>query len=513
VPPTIQPDDRGRGRAKRLHLCILVFVCSFLIRVGTAGLYVRQFDRYEDVESSAAASRIHAMVKSDAEAVYYRPATTIIEQVRSGRSLFFAGSGHIGSFLYPRILAVYGLTTGKITLSDDGGIPTRQVFGFLVAQSLLFAGALVYFFASLSGTINSNVALLSSLFLAFEPTLVQYNAMIMTESLFVALLLVLVSTWLIAVRSNHRDKTWFCLIAFGLVGALSGLLYLQRTVSALFAVVLIIGTYAWSLGSAKLFLIRCASMLAPLALMLALVGLHNQIRAGVFYIVPLQAAYAWGIYLANYVLAEVNHSSPDFERVALTRRAMMQIKAEGRVQAEADRIGEPVVGEGLDVHGEMLTRSENVLNEVEYYHLCRAVRAQAQRVFLAYPIATARLAIRNTIKSLNVDPLFTYRFYSSTAEGASDGVQRPREGALRIAYSLLILLPVAAGWLCWREALPFRMHLFLTVAMLYFPAIAGWMGWGRYILPNLVFYSVYWSVGVTALAPRIRMVQAVRGQS
>ena len=39
----------------------------------------------------------------------------------------------------------------------------------------------------------------------------------------------------------------------------------------------------------------------------------------------------------------------------------------------------------------------------------------------------------------------------------------------------------------------------LTLMILYYPAIGGWLGNDRYILPNILPYSIYWALALTSL--------------
>ena len=482
---------------KIFYYSILIFILSFGTRVVVSTIYVHRFDTYERTDRSADANppkKVHAMIKGDAEAVYYRPANVIIQQVRSGRNFFLAGGWNIGGFLYPRLIGLYGLVSGKIRLNPDSTIPTKQIYGFLIIQSLFFSLWLVLFFASLSKVVGVRIGTLTALFLSLEPTLVQYSSMMMTEALFIALLLLAISVWVATLEVRLEKEQIRFIVVYTLSGIILGIIFLQRTIAIIFPAVFIIGIYAqnkWRMT--KSFLIASTLLIIPYILILVLVGVHNYYRAGFFYIVPVHGAYGWQAYLGNYVMAEVGQSTPTEARLELNKEALLRGKQEGLVRQEV---------------------TEEELTEYEFYRLSYIKQDQAKDIFLEHPSITLRFAVRNTLKSLNIDPLFTYRRFDNVYKPESaelralQDAQHARDIPLRIAYSLLILVPAFLGWLFWRKVLPMPLNVLLTLLVLYFPAVSGWMGSNRYNVPNLAFYSVYWAISVERLIPWLRRGKA-----
>ena len=130
----------------------------------------------------------------------------ITEQVRAGENFFVAGERYYGPFLYPRLIALYGLLTGKVQLNADGTVPTGQIYWFFVIQSLVFGAALVAFFLALTTIVSSRIAAMAAAFLALEPILVQFSAQMLTETLFIAFMLLAISVFIFTLRVKPEES-------------------------------------------------------------------------------------------------------------------------------------------------------------------------------------------------------------------------------------------------------------------------------------------------------------------
>ena len=152
----------------------------------------------------------------------------------------------------------------------------------------------------------------------------------------------------------------------------------------------------------------------------------------------------------------------------------------------------------------------------------------ALAVFAEHPWLTAEVIGWHVFRATgHVNPFQLYFFY--------DQIYKPRDGVLDrrqtearysylpwiAAYSFLVLVPVLIGWAVatralWRirrpggirPPIPLWLHLLLTLMILYYPAIGGWLGNDRYILPNILPYSVYWALALTWLTAHWRLRRA-----
>ncbi len=469
-------------KKKILFYCILIFFLSFGLRLLAVAIYVSFYDTYESdmFVSIPHQDKKHAMIEGDARK-YYINSNIIANQISSGHNPFLAGTSHDGPVLYQRIIALYALISGKIQLNTDKSVPLKQIYGFFVVQSLLFSFCLIPFFIIFSKIVNFKIAILSSLFLAIEPTVVQYSSMMLTEAIFVALILLAISLWVRTLNSETKSKSVNFVKSLVVLGILLGLIFLQRPVAVLLPIVFIIAIYVrYKCKINKPFIYSSVLVIVPFALILVLLGFHNYGRANLFYIIPTQAGGAWESCLANYVVAKVKQSDPMEEKIELLQKSFLKAKEKGIIRKEV-----------ID---------DNAVTEYESYQLSKLRKRCAFEIFLDHPIETLCIIVKHSIKSLHINPFHAYLFNSTAYKPKSKVMEQFQERKramyvpVKIAYSLLILLPAMAGWFLSRKVLPVPLNVLLTLYILYFPALSGWLGNSRYIVPNLVPYAIYWSI-------------------
>jgi len=482
---------RVRPQRRALYLALAVFVLATGFRVAVAGAYAASYDGYESTSRFTQGDHppVHAMVKGDA-AKYYAEAATITEQVRAGESFLASGERFFGPFLYPRLIAAYGLVTGTVRLDDDGAVPTGQVLGPLIAQSVLYGAALAALFAALATVVGTRLALVSALFLSLEPTLVQFSARLLTETVFVSLLMLAVAVALLLLRTRPPPKAsplrhW---PLYALLGLLLGLMYLQRPgalgMAPIFAVAIFV-----NLGRRRLTALAASGALvaAPIVAVLLLLGLHNYTRAGLFTVASPQGSYMLYEYLGAQVVAETTGVPRGDVRQRLREEALAGARGTGVVPADAVAMGDLTEAETLSLYG--------------------LYRSEALGILSSHPLTTLGVVSYNGLVSLHLNPLGTYRRYSTIYKpedpklAAAQAAAYDRDWLIKIGYSALILPLAAAGWAFRRKALPMPVNALFVLSIVYFPMVSGASGSAsyRYVIPNLVFYAVYWSLAAGLL--------------
>lgn len=473
----------------RRWVALLLFLVALGIRAVVISVVVSTYDADESAVMPGGLHGVHGIVKNDA-VNYYMYGARIIQEVHDGRSFFLAGGGgrYEWTFLYPRLIALYGLATGGIRLHPDGTVPTGQVYGLLMAQSVVYSLAVAAMFLALTTVVPYAVACGAGVFLAIEPTLLQYAALVYSETFFVAFLLFAFACWLIAIRRIERGLSGApFLIAAGVA---FGAAFLQRPVALLLPVVAVavlpLSAPLWC----RRRLIRCAvQLLGPFLLIVGLLALHNLWRAGFAYIMPQQSLYVPQAYVASDVVARVRGISVEQARRDLLRATIDRAKAAG------------VVPRDDPARGLLTGGSDPDWSERQWYEFNRMRQQSAVETFLTYPSETVRLLVRRTAASVNVDPFFTFRLLRTSLRSPAAGAQREfealreRVAPFRLAYSALILAPAVVGILsAWRMQRPLTALLVGLVA--YLVGMTGYMGNGRYLVPALISYSVFWTLAV-----------------
>ncbi len=495
----------GFRRRRVFYLALALFAIALVVRVAVSTVYVAEYDRHESASRWLEGDHppVHAMVKGDA-AKYYTEAALIIEQVRAGESFFAAGDSFFGPVLYSRLIAAYGLATGTMRLAEDGSVPTGQVYGFLIAQSVFYAVAVSSLFAALARVVGPRLALVVALFLSLEPTLVQFSARLMTETVFVSLLMLAIAAAIVLFQSPPGGSPLRRWKLYALLGLLLGLMYLQRPGSLGLAPIFVLAIFM-HLGRRRLPAIAAATALvaSPVVAVLLLLGLHNQARAGFFEFVSPQGAYMLYEYLGAQVQSSADGTNRHATRLALSAEAIILAQQQGLVHSEAE------------------VRKD--LTEVELRRLYGLYRGDAARIVAEYPLTAVRVVASNSLYSLHLNPLDTYRRYSSVYKpedpelAAAQAATYDRDWLLKFAYSALVLPLAAAGWLLGQRALPTPLNLLLVLGIVYFPLVSGMTGSAsyRYVIPNLLFYAVYWSlaVGLVARFVATRALPALRSRA
>ncbi|MBT6117078.1 MAG: hypothetical protein HOH66_04360 [Rhodospirillaceae bacterium] len=484
---------------------LAVFLLALAIRLAVVGVFVAEYDRYE----SAIEGRptVHAMVKSDA-GKFFREGVGLVEHYRDSGS--WAVQMADGPFLYGRAIALYGAITDKVRFLPDRVFPTGMVGWFFAFQALTCALGVAALYAALRKTLPGGVALLASLFLALEPTTVQYAGALFSEALYFAFVMGAMAIFIaLVVRSGDGSRmVWRGAAWFGL-GLLLGIAYLQRPISLALPVAFVLATCVAFRGRSfgRTVALSIALVVGYGAVLIGL-GFHNQAATGHFAVTPGQASNDPLQYIAPRVLALAQ--DPDLSVTDLNDAPAVDLQA-AALRARVDEAArDPATG------------------AVDPIRLDTVSVDLALAVFAEHPWLTAEVIGWHVFRATgHVNPFQLYFFY--------DQIYKPRDGVLDrrqtearysylpwiAAYSFLVLVPVLIGWAVatralWRirrpggirPPIPLWLHLLLTLMILYYPAIGGWLGNDRYILPNILPYSVYWALALTWLTAHWRLRRA-----
>jgi hypothetical protein len=498
--------DRLPGaRRAEWRLVLAVFLAALAIRLLFVGVFVAEYDRYEPPTEGRPA--VHAMVKSDA-GKFFREGVGLLEHYREGGS--WAVQMADGPFLYGRVIAFYGTLTDRVGFLPNRVFPTDMVGWLFAFQALAGALGVAALYAAFRRALPHGLALASGLFLALEPTTAQYAGALFSEALYFAFVMGAMAAFVALVgrletdprNSRRAEVNW--LAWFGL-GLLLGVAYLQRPISLLLPTAFVLAALAAlgrrGLGRAALL---SAALILGYGAVLTGLGLHNQAATGQFTVTPGQASNDPLQYIAPRVLAlaqdpglsvtELN-DSPAVERQGAELWTQVRKVARDPATGEIDpaRFDAAAISLGLSIFADHPWLTAEVIG----WHVFRATG--------------------------HVNPFQLYFFYDQIYKPNDAALDR-QQTALRYSYlpwmavySFLVLVPVLVGWAIATRALwrarppgtawlpvPLWLHLLLTLMILYYPAIGGWLGNDRYILPNILPYSVYWALALTSLLNRWR---------
>lgn len=482
------------------QLVLVVFLVALATRLLFVGVFIAEYDRYEPPTEGR--PPVHAMVKSDA-GKFFREGVGLLEHYREGGS--WAVQMADGPFLYGRVIALYGALTDRVRFLPNRVFPTGMVGWLFAFQALACALGVAALYAAFRRALPHSLALASGLFLALEPTTVQYAGALFSEALYFALVMCAMAAFVaLVVRlesdlGNPRRAEVNCVAWVGL-GLLLGVAYLQRPISLLLPMAFVFATLVAlgrrGLGRASLL---SAALVLGYGAVLAGLGLHNQAATGQFTVTPGQASNDPLQYIAPRVLAlaqDPGLSVTELNDAPAVDRLGAELWSEVRKMAR-----DPATG------------------EIDPVRFDAAAVSLGLSIFADHPWLTAEVIGWHVFRATgHVNPFQLYFFYDQIYK-PNDAALNRAQTALRYSYlpwmavySFLVLVPVLAGWAIATRALwharrpgtarlpvPLWLHLLLTLMILYYPAIGGWLGNDRYILPNILAYSVYWALALTSL--------------
>jgi hypothetical protein len=484
---------------------------ALLIRLAFVLAFVTTYDRHEPGGEGRPA--VHSMIKSDA-GKFFREAAGILNHYRDGGS--WAVQLADGPFLYPRLVALYGGATGLVHYLPGRQVPLGAVGGFFVFQAIAFAACLAVLFVALLRVMPCGVALTTCLFLALEPTNAQYAGALLSECLYLGFLMLAIAG-LIVIATLGRTHPLSRAVLFWLgLGVVLGMVYLQRPVSILLPIAFgLAALVAWWDRPPVRRLLALMAIAIGYAAVLAALGAHNQAATGRFAVLPGQTANDPMQYIASKVMAlgggaQISAMGPWRNADVAAAVAILSERATARSGYSAEDLAND------------LPAARAAYNA--------AARAVALEVFAANPWLTARVVLTHAARATShINPfhfLFVYgQIYKPVDPGDAERLWRERLSYLPdiALYSAFVFIPVLGGWVVVSHALwrgragranpggarppawmPPYLHLLLTLMMLYFPALGGWLGNDRYVLPNIVPYAFYWAVALGWALDRIR---------
>jgi len=441
-----------------------LLVIGLIVRMLCVGYYIENFDTHRGEGNG---QWTHKIADGDAFK-YFREGVLIKESVDSGTPFFSVPV--VKYYLYPRLIAAYGIFTGNLGYGERG-VALGQVGGFLYLQAVFSIACAVLFLWAISLVVCRAALVPIALFLLFEPSMIQLPCELMTESIFMGLIMICVSLWVFGWEASRR---WISLPCFAALGAMLVAVFLQRPAGLLLPIVFVVANMFW-LRSRSARKVVCATLvfLSVFIAGMSVYGEFNSRTSGHFYVMPLNARSDLLEETAAPVWAE-RYNNPD---------AFDMFMARCRVEAIANGV--------IPKDGPLNVEQKAALGDI---HTKFAIA-----IFLKHPILTLKRITIKMMKCTMIIPLKTHnRAFLGSQSGIGNYYAKEEMRYTNRVWTALILVPFFVGVvLQWVYGGAHAFNVLLVGLVAYFPITCGWIGDPRYTLSNLCVYAVYWGLTVT----------------
>ena len=230
------------------------------------------------------------------------------------------------------------------------------------------------------------------------------------------------------------------------------------------------------------------SYLSGLILILTFLGLHNFLRSDVFYVTPIQSKVDLYIYLIPNISKEKNSDQSKKELKNFEKKFQT-----------------------FKLKNEIDTNSEEDLIKYSKY-----VQKVSINYILQNPSSTIKVIFKKGLHSLVFNPFEIYAFYKYEYKPSNKkkyeyykSNEHKKNVKIRIFYSSIIYLICLMGFFhLLKNRASYKFIIFLILSVLYFTFLGGWHGNPRYLAPNMIFLSIFFSYGILEIKKQFEFLRS-----
>jgi len=434
----------------KIYLLIL-----FLLSILVSNIYVNKFEKqFFTSDNYSYSSIFHEDTIS-----YFKSADKISIDKTNDKNFFTSGDSYKFSFLYPRIIFIFNkfFNDGEIIINNE----IQEInFGnykiFIFIQLFFYYLSILFLYFSLSKLVNLKLANFIAIVLCINPVLIQWHLTMLTESIFLSLL---IFTFGSLINSKNNPQ-------FFLTGLLIGILYMQRTIALLYPLIFIFFIFCFKdniLGKTS----KLISLIFGFSVILFLIGFHNYKRADVFYFTPIQSKTDLQTYLEPSILS----------------------KSQNLTRNEIDILFEERQKKILDKN------NLNLENEKDLIIFFNEIRNESFQNIFQNKIITTKIIFKNYFHSILLNPVQVY--YASKYKNWIDyknSKDHPFWLKIRIVFTFFFFIFSGLGFLFSFKKIDLKFNLFIIFSCLYFFGVSCWLGNTRYFTPSVLFMSIYFAI-------------------
>ena len=394
---------------------------------------------------------------------YLINADYILKNLNNQKNIIDSQPFYLTSFLQPNIIALFAyLTNQSIFNIDNNGVKnfSLKVDLLIYLQIFFFYGSLILLFCELIKHLNRNLAVIYCSIIAIEPSIMQWNISLMTESVTFSILLLIFYFML----KPEIKYSYF-------VGFLLGLVFLQRTMMFYYFPLVLIYYFMQN----KKIIPKVAGIivfLVSFSVVILLLVYVNYTKSGKVYLMPLQAKLHISHYLEHKIIA--------------LSKGVDKNKIYSILQARNEKI---IKDNNLNL------KIEN--DKIEYANL---VQKKSYETLLKYPFTSIKLIFSKIDNATILDPLHMINIYTKF-DNYNDWMKSKDKKinfAVRIIYSLFIYTLALLGFLYLLKSKITPIYIFSFLNILFFSGFGAlaFSNTQRYFVPAIIFLLIFSSNGL-----------------
>ena len=353
---------------------------------------------------------------------------------------------------------------------EDGQIVIKEQnfkFGLIFFQILIYFTSLIFFSKELKKIINKNFHKCIIIFLALEPSILQWHSSLWSESIFISLMLILFTLIL--------KKTDKILIKFS-IGIVLGLIFMQRAIGFLYILPVIFYLFLTNEKKIKSYFF----LLAGYLVIILFIGFNNFKKTDhFFFLSTVHQYYSYYHYFADDILADKEKISRE------DAREILKFEEEKWISDN-----------NID-----LSLTKDISKNIEYRNKIFL------REVLNNPTYFSKKFIKGIVTMCIIQPLWVNKHFNYDKTDP-EAKKNPKEYYNKnlyknIPYSLIIYFFVTIGiinsinkFIRNKKLDKFdKFLLFNNISILYFILISGMWGNPKYFTPCMISLSFYFSIG------------------
>lgn len=349
----------------------------------------------------------------------------------------------------------------------------------LIFQIFIYYLSVFIFTKELKKKVKLPIYLPVLIFLTLEPSIIQWHHSFWSESLFLSLMLCIFYL-LLKLQKNFLFNL--------LLGILIAVLYLQRSVSFLYIIPVLIYMSIIFKKNIKPLVFTILGCL----LIFFLTGLNNLKKTDKFYVLSLEHQYySYYHYFAQYIKA-------DRENTEISKAAD-ELKVMEQNWMSENKIDLDIVEDYLKA---IDYRNKSFLNEV------------VQNPLFTFKFFTKKIIMMCIIHPTWVDE--SYKTDKSDPEARNNPKKYYHKNLKRnILYSIFLYFFISIGFISWIKKILKnksidnfdKFILFNILSILYFVLISGFWGNPKYFTPCTLSLSLFFGYGINEILQKLKMIK------